>query len=102
MPSTGTGTATYSSSWPGKWLYSPDTQRVRGFAVRNRLPARWLDLETDPAAEELLAQLGASPQDIPIVIVAGRLLRNPSKAELAAAIGLPAPSASLASCDLPT
>ena len=80
--------------------YSPDTRRVRDFAARNRLPARWLDLETDPAAEELLAQLGVSPQDTPIVIVAGRLLRNPSNAELAAAIGLPAPSASLASCDL--
>ena len=80
--------------------YSPDTRRVRDFAARNRLPARWLDLETDAAAEELLAQLGVSPQDTPIVIVAGRLLRNPSNAELAAAIGLPAPSASLASCDL--
>jgi thioredoxin reductase (NADPH) len=80
--------------------YSPDTRRVRDFAARNRLPARWLDLETDPGAEELLAQLGVSPQDTPIVIVAGRLLRNPSNAELAAAIGLPAPSASLASCDL--
>ena len=80
--------------------YSPDTRRVRDFAARNRLPARWLDLETDPAAEELLAQLGVSPQDTPIVIVAGRLLRNPRNTELAAAIGLPAPSASLASCDL--
>ena len=43
--------------------YSPDTWRVRDFAARNRLPARWLDLETDAAAEELLAQLGVSPQD---------------------------------------
>ena len=41
-----------------------------------------------------------APEDTPIVIVAGRLLRNPSNAELAAAIGLPAPSASRASCDL--
>jgi thioredoxin reductase (NADPH) len=80
--------------------YSPDTRRVRDFAARNRIPARWLDLETDPAAEELLGQLGVSPQDTPIVIAAGRLLRNPSNAELAAAIGLPAPSASLANCDL--
>jgi thioredoxin reductase (NADPH) len=80
--------------------YSPDTRRIRDFAARNRLPARWLDVETDPSAEELLAQLGVSPQDTPIVILHGELLRNPSNEELAAAIGLPAPSASLASCDV--
>jgi thioredoxin reductase (NADPH) len=34
------------------------------------------------------------------VIVHGRLLRNPSNAELAAAVGFPAPSGPLASCDL--
>ena len=80
--------------------YSPDTRRVRDFAARNRLPARWLDLETDPAAEAVLAQFGVTPQDTPVVIVHGRLLRNPSNAELAAAIGLPAPSAPQASCDM--
>jgi thioredoxin reductase (NADPH) len=80
--------------------YSPDTRRVRDFAARNRLPCRWLDLEADPSAEVLLAQFGLSPQDTPVVIVHGRLLRNPSNAELAAAIGLPAPSGRQASCDL--
>jgi thioredoxin reductase (NADPH) len=63
--------------------YSPDTRRVRDFAARNRLPYRWLDLEADPSAEAVAAQL-----------------RNPSNAELAAAIGLPAPSEPQASCDL--
>ena len=72
--------------------YSPDTGRVRDFAARNRVPYRWLDLETDPAAEALLAQVGVAPEDTPIVIVHGRLLRNPSNAELAAAIGLPVPA----------
>jgi thioredoxin reductase (NADPH) len=80
--------------------YSPDARRLRDFAARNRLPARWLDLETDPAAEALIRQLGVAPEDTPIVIVAGRLLRNPSNAGLAAAIGLPAPSAPGTSCDL--
>jgi thioredoxin reductase (NADPH) len=41
-----------------------------------------------------------TPQDTPLVIVHGRLLRSPSNAELAAAIGLPAPSEPQASCDL--
>jgi thioredoxin reductase (NADPH) len=81
--------------------YSPDTRRVRDFAARNRIPVRWLDLETDPAAEAMLAQFGVAPGDTPVVIVYGRrLLRNPGNAELAAAIGLPAPSAQQAGCDV--
>ena len=80
--------------------YSPDTRRVRDFAARNRIPYRWLDLEADPSAEAVAAQFGVTPQDTPLVIVHGRLLRNPSNAELAAAIGLPAPSEPQASCDL--
>ncbi len=80
--------------------FSPDTRRVRDFAARNRIPVRWLDLEEDPSAEAMLRQLGLSPGDTPIVIVYGRLLRNPSNSELAAAVGLPAPSAPQASCDL--
>jgi CRP-like cAMP-binding protein len=81
-------------------MYSPDARRLRDFAARNRIPSRWLDLETDPGAEALLSQLGVAPSDTPIVIVQGRLLRNPGNAELASAIGLPAPTASAASCDL--
>jgi thioredoxin reductase (NADPH) len=81
--------------------YSPDTRRVRDFAARNRIPVRWLDLETDPAAEAMLAQFGVAPGDTPVVIVYGRrLLRNPGNAELAAAVGLPAPSAQQAGCDM--
>ena len=80
--------------------YSPDTRRVRDFAARNRLPYRWLDLEADPSAEAVAARFGVPPRDTPLVIVHGRLLRNPSNADLAAAIGLPAPSEPQASCDL--
>jgi thioredoxin reductase (NADPH) len=80
--------------------YSPDTRRVRDFAARNRIPVQWLDLETDPAAEAMLAQFGVTADDTPIVIVYGRLLRNPSNAELAAAIGLPAPSTQQAGYDM--
>jgi thioredoxin reductase (NADPH) len=80
--------------------YSPDTRRVRDFAARNRIPVRWLDLETDPAAEAMLAQFGVTPGDTPIVIIYGRLLRNPGNAELAAAIGLPPPSEQQAGCDM--
>ncbi|MEU6548649.1 cyclic nucleotide-binding domain-containing protein, partial [Streptomyces sp. NPDC046859] len=70
--------------------YSPDTRRLREFAARNRLPYRWIDLETDQEAEQLLRRFGVSPAETPIVIWRDTtLLRNPSNAELARLIGLP-------------
>lgn len=71
--------------------YSPDTLRLRRFAARNRLPHRWLDLERDPNAERLLHRFEISPQDTPIVIWAGKVLRNPTDTELARLVGLPVP-----------
>ena len=80
--------------------YSADARRLRDFAARNRLPAQWLDLEEDKGAEALLTQLGVPPEDTPIVILYGqRLLRNPSNAELASAIGL-RPEPPRGSCEL--
>ncbi|MET8034838.1 FAD-dependent oxidoreductase [Streptomyces sp. NPDC005345] len=70
--------------------YSPDTRRLREFAIRNRLPHRWIDLETDEEAEELLRRFGVRPEETPLVIWRDTtLLRNPSNAELAQLIGLP-------------
>jgi thioredoxin reductase (NADPH) len=68
---------------------SRDTQRLRSFAVRNRLPHRFLDIEQDAFAESLMSQFHISPDDLPIVIVPGHaVLRNPTNAELADATGL--------------
>jgi thioredoxin reductase (NADPH) len=72
--------------------YSPDTRRLREFIARNRLPHRWIDLEDDRQADALLAQLGIAPNETPVVILSGdTVLRNPSNAELARAIGLQVP-----------
>jgi thioredoxin reductase (NADPH) len=69
--------------------YSPDTRRLREFAARNRLPHRFIELEGDPEAELLLRRLGVKPEQTPVVIWRGtEVLRNPSNAELARAIGL--------------
>ena len=69
--------------------YSPDTRRLREFAARNRLPHRFIELEGDPEAELLLRRLGVKPEQTPVVIWRGTdVLRNPSNAELARAIGL--------------
>jgi thioredoxin reductase (NADPH) len=81
--------------------YSADARRIREFAARNRLPHRWIDLEEDADAEELLRELGVAPEETPVVILRGeRVLRNPSNAELARAIGMPVPGPRETICDL--
>ena len=81
--------------------YSPDTRRLRDFAIRNRLPHHWVDLESDPGAEQILRRLGLDAKECPVVLLgAGRVLRNPSNAELARALGLRPPGASETTCDL--
>ena len=81
--------------------FSADTARLRDFASRNRLPHRCIDLETDVEAERTLRQLRIGPRDTPLVVWRHHLLRNPSNAELAAMIGLPAPADDAPStCDL--
>jgi thioredoxin reductase (NADPH) len=81
--------------------YSPDTRRLRDFAIRNRLPHHWVDVESDPGAEETLRRLGVTPGECPIVLLGpGHVLRNPSNTELASALGLRPPSASETTCHL--
>jgi thioredoxin reductase (NADPH) len=68
--------------------FSGDTRRLLEFVARNRLPFTWLDLETDEGAELLLRDSRISAAETPVVIWQGTtLLKNPSNAELAAAIG---------------
>ena len=72
--------------------YSPDTKRLLEFAARNRLPHRFVDLDKDSEAEELLRQLGVAPEDTPVVVLReAEVLRNPDNAELARRLGLRRP-----------
>jgi thioredoxin reductase (NADPH) len=81
--------------------YSEDTRRLRELVARNRVPHRFIDLEEDASAEQLVRRLGVSPQDTPIVICPGyEVLRNPTNAELAQVIGLPARPPPDSVCDL--
>jgi thioredoxin reductase (NADPH) len=80
--------------------YSRDTLRLREFLARNRMPYQWVDLEHDEEAEELLRTLAIEPADTPVVIVAGKTLRNPSNSALAAELGLGARGAPPPMCDL--
>jgi thioredoxin reductase (NADPH) len=74
--------------------FSADTQRLRVYLARSRVPHGFLDLEEDDAAEALLTEVGVTPAETPIVLLGGTLLRNPSNAELAGALGLHVPSRS--------
>jgi thioredoxin reductase (NADPH) len=67
--------------------FSADTRRLREFAARNRLPHRFVDLESDPDAESLLRALHITPAQTPVVVWRDKVLRNPDPAELAALIG---------------
>lgn len=69
--------------------YSPDTQRLREFAARNRLAFSWIDLDSDPVAPALLHTLRLEPRDTPVTVLGGSaVLVNPSNAKLAAAAGI--------------
>lgn len=68
--------------------------------MRNRLPHRFIDLEGNPTTENLLRQFGVGPDETPVVGWRGRVLRNPSNAELAQLVGLATVAGGESSCDL--
>ena len=80
--------------------FSADTRRLRVFLARNRMPHGFLDLEEDSGADALLREVGVEPQETPIVLRGEEMLRNPSNAQLARALGLHAPSRAQAVYDL--
>jgi thioredoxin reductase (NADPH) len=80
--------------------YTQDSRRLREFLGRNRVPYEWVDLEEDEEADALLEAVGVSPCETPVVIGGVDVLRNPSNAELARALGLGARGTPPPLCDL--
>jgi thioredoxin reductase (NADPH) len=68
--------------------YSPDSLQVREFLARLRIPHEWLDPDHDDAVGRLLAEVGVTPAELPVVIVSGSVLRRPSVGALAEYLGL--------------
>ncbi len=69
--------------------FSPDAHRLRDFAVRNAIPFRWIDLETDEQADTLLRQFNVPAAATPIVIGRdGHWASNPTNVEFAGCAGL--------------
>jgi thioredoxin reductase (NADPH) len=74
-------------------LNSPDVTRLSTFLERNAIPFRVVDPDEDRDASSLLARYAPKPEELPIVVLTdGRVLRNPTKQELARALNLLATS----------
>jgi thioredoxin reductase (NADPH) len=69
--------------------FSKESHEVRDFLVRNRVPARWLDVERDGEARELLRVAGVDSDRLPVALLEdGTVLERPSILELAERLGV--------------
>jgi thioredoxin reductase (NADPH) len=68
---------------------SPDVIRLQGFLARNAYPHQLLDPAQDQDAAKLVQQYAPNPADLPLAVCPkGTILKNPSEAELARALGM--------------
>jgi thioredoxin reductase (NADPH) len=68
---------------------SPDMVRLQGFLARNAYPHQVLDPTQDQDAVKLVQQYASNPADLPLAVCPkGSILKNPSEAELARALGM--------------
>ena len=71
--------------------YSKQSHDLRDFLARNRVPARWLDVERDGEARELLAVIGVDAERLPVALLEdGSILERPTTLELAERLGISA------------
>jgi thioredoxin reductase (NADPH) len=69
--------------------FSKDTHELRDFLARNRVPARWLDIERDGEARELLTVAGVDADGLPVALLEdGSVLERPTVLELAERLGV--------------
>jgi thioredoxin reductase (NADPH) len=71
--------------------FSKESHDLRDFLARNRVPARWLDVERDSEARELLTVAGVESSGLPVALLEdGSVLERPSVLELAERLGVAA------------
>jgi thioredoxin reductase (NADPH) len=69
--------------------FSKETHDLRDFMARNRVPGRWLDVERDSEARELLTVAGVAEERLPVVLLEdGSVLERPTVLELAERLGV--------------
>ena len=68
---------------------SPDIVRLQGFLARNAYPAQVLDPAEDRDAAELVEKYAPDPREMPLAVCPkGTILKCPSEAEMARALGM--------------
>jgi thioredoxin reductase (NADPH) len=71
------------------YRFSKDTHDLRDFLARNRIPGRWLDVERDGEARELMAVAGVPEERLPVALLEdGAVLERPTVLELAERLGV--------------
>jgi thioredoxin reductase (NADPH) len=71
--------------------FSKPAHDLRDFLARNRVPGRWLDIERDSEARELLKVAGVSEDGLPVALLEdGSVLERPTVLELAERLGVSA------------
>jgi thioredoxin reductase (NADPH) len=69
--------------------HSADTLRLKEFLTRAGHPFAYIDVEHDEGVEAMLAQFQVRADEIPVLLCCDQLvLRNPSNADVASALGL--------------
>ena len=70
--------------------FSKASHELRDFLARNRVPARWLDVEREGEARELLKVAGIDADRLPVALLEdGGVLERPTALELAERLGIP-------------
>ncbi len=71
--------------------FSKDSHDLRDFVARNGIPARWMDIERDGEARELLQVIGIDDARLPVALLEdGSVLERPTVLELAERLGVTA------------
>ena len=69
--------------------FSRDSHDLRDFLARNRVPMRWLDVERDAEARELLTVTDIDGERLPVALLEdGTMLERPTVLELAERLGV--------------
>jgi thioredoxin reductase (NADPH) len=69
--------------------FSRATHELRDFLARNLVPARWLDVERDAEARQLLKVAGVNDDRLPVALLEdGTVLERPTVLELAERLGV--------------
>jgi thioredoxin reductase (NADPH) len=69
--------------------FSKDSHDLRDFVARNGIPARWMDVEREGEARELLQVIGVDEGRLPVALLEdGAVLERPTVLELAERLGI--------------